>query len=87
MNKKWKKITPTGDLSWYIKWTACICLLVAVVFRSIEEAPKIYDVWFSYFGTFGWFFVGMMWKDRALIFLNASLSSLLLVSLIRYYFF
>ena len=45
-----KKVTPKGDLSWYVKWTASFLILMAVVFRSIGLHE--YDMWFSIFGVF-----------------------------------
>ena len=41
------------------------------------------DVWFSLVGTIGWFVVGMLWKDRALIILNAVLVFILAQGIIR----
>jgi hypothetical protein len=41
------------------------------------------DLWFSVIGTAGWFVVGMLWKDRALIMLNAVLVFILAQGIIR----
>ena len=41
------------------------------------------DVWFSLIGTMGWLTVGLLWKDRALIILNAVIVTVLLQSIIR----
>ena len=30
-----KKVTPKGDLSWYVKWASSFLILMAVVYRSI----------------------------------------------------
>ena len=57
---------------------------MAVVYRSIGLHE--YDMWFSIFGTAGWFWVGMLWHDRALIMLNATLSTLLFMGLLKLYF-
>jgi hypothetical protein len=45
-----------------------------------------YDLWFSIFGTAGWFWVGMLWHDRALIMLNGVLTTLLTMGLVKLYF-
>ncbi len=79
-----KKVTPKGDLSWYVKWTASFLILMAVVYRSIGLHE--YDMWFSIFGTAGWFWVGMLWHDRALIMLNGVLTTLLAMGLVKIYF-
>ena len=55
-----KKVTPKGDLSWYVKWVASFLILIAVVFRSIGVHEL--DMWFSILGTLGWFWVGMLWQ-------------------------
>ena len=84
-SRVYKKVTPKGDLSWYVKWTASAFILIAVAARSAGTLPVI-DLWMSLFGTLGWFWVGMMWHDRALTMLNGTLATLLLVGLFKYYF-
>jgi hypothetical protein len=64
-----KKITPKGDLSWYIKWTASIILLIGMVFTSAGGYEPV-NLMISLVGVVGWLIVGMMWHDRALIFIN-----------------
>jgi len=74
----------TLGLTWYVKWGATALVLIAVMCRSVEEIPKIYDVMFSWLGTLGWLYVGLQWKDRALIILNSVIGFLLFTSLMRY---
>ena len=50
----YKKITPKGDLSWYIKWSASVIILLAVMCRSVPEVPKIFDLVLSFHGCAGW---------------------------------
>ena len=69
----YKSATPKQDASWYVKWFASACILIAVLARSAGVDYHLIDVWFSLVGTAGWFVVGMLWKDRALIILNAVL--------------
>lgn len=78
-------IKTTGYV-YYIKWIATFLVLIAVACRSVEEIPKIYDVVFSLLGTFGWLYVGLAWKDRALIVLNAVITFMLFTALLRYIF-
>tara|TARA_B100000941_G_C28464840_1_gene532931 strand:- start:418 stop:735 length:318 start_codon:yes stop_codon:yes gene_type:complete len=80
-----KKVTPKGDLSWYIKWTASILILGATIARATGVLPLV-DLWFGLFGTLGWFWVGMLWHDRALIMLNGVLATLIAMGLINHYF-
>ncbi len=79
----YKSATPKNDLSWYVKWFASACILIAVLARSAGVEYHMIDVWFSVIGTAGWFVVGMLWKDRALIMLNAVLVFILAQGIIR----
>lgn len=81
----YKSATPKEDLSWYVKWFASACILTAVLARSAGVDPTYHmiDQWFSLVGTIGWFVVGMLWKDRALIVLNAVLVFILAQGIIR----
>lgn len=83
-SRVFKKITPKGDLSWYVKWTASAFILVAVMCRSVEEVPRMYDVVLSFIGTVGWAWVGYLWHDRALLLLNAVLCFILGTSILRF---
>jgi len=84
-SRVYKKVTPKGDLSWYIKWISVVLILIATVARSIGTMPHV-DMWFGLFGTFGWALVGYLWHDRALLVLNAILVTLLVLGLANYYF-
>ena len=85
-SRVYKKITPKGDLSWYVKWVASIFILIAVMCRSVEEVPRIYDVVLSLIGTIGWAWVGYLWHDRALLLLNGTIVVFLGMSLLRHIF-
>ncbi len=63
------KVTPKHDLSWYIKWTASYILLIGMALTSLNIQP--YNLYFHLVGVTGWFIVGMLWHDRALVFINA----------------
>ena len=68
-SRVYKKITPRYDLSWYIKWTSSILLIIAMVMTSSNIFP--YNLYPAILGMIGWLIVGMLWHDRALIVLNA----------------
>tara|TARA_R100000664_G_scaffold10073_1_gene16726 strand:+ start:11875 stop:12171 length:297 start_codon:yes stop_codon:yes gene_type:complete len=77
-----KSATPKGDISWYIKWMGSILILVAMSMRGVDG--MIYtDLLLSITGVTAWLVVGLMWKDRALIILNAVGLSLLINNLIN----
>lgn len=80
-----RKVTPVHDSTWYVKWIAVFFICIAVLCRSVEEVPKIYDVVLSMFGTAGWLWVGFKWHDRALVVLNTVLLSILVSGAFRYY--
>ena len=82
----YKKITPMHTLDWYVKWVSSFFILIAVACRSVTEVPVIYDVAFSFIGTIGWFAVGYLWHDRAMILLNGVLTFMLGISLLRFFF-
>ena len=84
-SRVYKKVTPKGDLSWYVKWIASAFILVAVAARSVGTIPLI-DLYFSLVGTLGWFWVGMLWHDRAITMLNGALATILLIGLFNFYF-
>lgn len=64
-----KSATPKFDISWYIKWTASVFILLAMSIRGIEGL-QLYDLIFSVIGVAGWLVVSILWKDRALLILN-----------------
>ena len=80
-----RKVTPMHDATWYVKWVSVAFVCVAVLFRSVEEIPKIYDITCSIFGTAGWLWVGFKWHDRALIILNTILLAMLVSGAFRFY--
>lgn len=73
----------TLGLTWYVKWISTFLVLVAVMCRSVEEVPRIYDIVFSLLGTAGWLYVSLNWKDRALIMLNSVMLVMLSSALLR----
>jgi len=68
-SRVYKKITPKGDLSWYIKWTGSVFLIVAMMMTSVNIFPL--NLYVALVGMTGWLIVGILWHDRALIVLNA----------------
>ena len=68
-SRVFKKVTPKGDLSWYIKWTGSLFLIVAMMMTSANIFPL--NLYVALVGMTGWLIVGILWHDRALIVLNA----------------
>lgn len=88
-NRIVKSATPKQDLSWYVKWVSSALIFTAVMMRSAQgESPEqvqtflMADRILSLFGCMGWTWVGFLWKDRALIVLNAVIVFTLGVSIL-----
>tara|TARA_B100000902_G_C27223937_1_gene871133 strand:+ start:197 stop:565 length:369 start_codon:yes stop_codon:yes gene_type:complete len=83
-NRIFKSATPKYDISWYVKWFSSILILVALTIRAADY-PRIYDMWFGFVGMIGWTYVGILWKDRAIIIMNVISCALLLIGLLSHY--
>ena len=79
-----KSATPKYDLSWYVKWASSILILIALTIRAADY-PRIYDMWFGFVGMIGWTYVGILWKDRAIIIMNVISTILLAIGLLTHY--
>jgi len=74
----------TLGIVWYVKWLATLVIISAVMCRSVEDIPKIYDQSLSLVGTLLWLWVGLQWKDRALTVLNSILVFVLAVGVLKW---
>ena len=83
-SRVFKKITPTGDLSWYIKWASSIIIICGMILSSANIYPM--NIWVHLFGVSGWMIVGMLWHDRALIFLNGVAIFVFASGLVNHYY-
>ena len=79
-----KKVTPKGDLSWYIKWTSSFIILIGMALTASNNTPL--NMCFHLIGVMGWGIVGMLWHDRALIFINGVATFIFLTGLLKVYF-
>ena len=78
-----KSATPKGDMSWYVKWISSFIIICAMSIRGMEGLQFI-DLILSIIGVAGWLWVGLIWKDRALIILNAVGLFLLFKNILTY---
>ena len=76
----YKSATPKQTVDWYIKWVSSVVLLAAMVVRS-SGISNFLDNVLSFIGCLGWLFVAFIWKDRALIILNAVACFILLTGI------
>ena len=77
-----EKSTLSFDLSWYVKWSSSFILLAAMVLRGAQAYPFI-DLSLSFIGCAGWLWVGILWKDRALVMLNTAAVAILGIGIVR----
>ena len=78
-----KTVTPLYTKDWYIKWASSIILIAGM----LATANNIYPInlYFHLVGLAGWFVVGMLWNDRALIIINAIGIAIFVNGLLGYY--
>ena len=69
-SRVFKKITPRYELTWYLKWLSSIFILCGMALISAGVYPLL-QLTISLIGVIGWGVVGMLWHDRALIFINS----------------
>lgn len=82
-----KSATPKYTLDWYAKWIATTFIIMAMSIRS-AGIPEllIYDIWGSLIGASIWGWVSFIWRDRALMVVNAAAILILTGGLLNYYF-
>ena len=86
-NRITKSATPKGTLDWYLKWIGSIIFIIAVTVRSTEIPElKIVDLFLSFIATILWAVVGFLWKDRAVMLINAVACVILLTGLLKHLF-
>ena len=83
-SRVYKKVTPRGDLSWYIKWVSSFVIIIAMLFTSANMFPI--NLWIANVGFIGWTIVGMLWHDRALIVLNSISLAIYSLGILNYYY-
>lgn len=71
------------NFDWYLKWVASTLILVSLAMRSAGIDYRMYDLGFGLAGIVLWLWVSIIWRDRALIMLNAISGFLLLVTILR----
>ena len=64
------RLSDKKDTAWFVKWISSFIVVTAMSIRGID-GMQTYDLILSIVGVSGWLCVGMLWKDRALIILNA----------------
>ena len=78
-----KKVTPTYDLSWYVKWASSIVIIVGMILSSLNVYPI--NLYVHTVGVAGWLWVGFLWNDRALILLNGIAIAIFILGIGNHY--
>ena len=71
------------DFDWYLKWIASIMVLTSLAMRSAGPEWRFWDLLFGTIGVILWCWVSIIWRDSALILLNAVSGFLLVSTLLR----
>ena len=77
-----QKITPTYDLSWYLKWIGSLFIMSGIVCRAVGVFP-LYDLVSSCVGTGCLTVMAYLWHDRALLVLNGVACAALIMGILR----
>ena len=77
-----QKITPTYDLSWYLKWIGSLFIMSGIVCRAVGVFP-LYDLVSSCVGTGCLTVMAYLWHDRALLVLNGVACAALMMGILR----
>jgi hypothetical protein len=65
-----------------LKWTSAIILIVAMAAISLNLYP--YTMYLQFVGILGWFWVGILAKDLALVVLNGTGLLFLIAGILNY---
>lgn len=55
----------TNDYTNYIKWASAITILIAMIFHVLGLTP--WNSILQLIGASGWTYVGLKWKERAIV--------------------
>ncbi len=77
------KSKESKSIDWWVKWIASIFLLAAMAFRATTTFPVV-DLYLSTIGLLGWLWVGIIWKETALIVVNGVSVAILFVGIVNH---
>ncbi len=77
--EKVDKITPTGDISWKLKWASTVFAIAGSLL--LNAGFTLPGALLGVVGVMGWTSVGILWNDNALITMNAIYIGLFLMSI------
>lgn len=82
-----ESITPKYDITWYVKWTASILVMIGISFRA-SGIPDFHwvDILCSWLGCLMWWWVGFKWNDRAIQLVNGVAAMILSSGMLRIFF-
>ena len=71
------------NFDWYLKWVASILVMSSLMMRTAGVEYRMYDLYFGWCGIVLWTWVSVIWRDRALIMLNAASFFMLSVAILK----
>lgn len=77
--EKVDKITPSGDISWKVKWISTVFAIAGSLL--LNAGLPLPGAILGVVGVMGWTSVGVLWNDNALITMNAIYIGLFLMSI------
>jgi len=72
------------NLEWCMEWGSTALLLVGVAFTSFNVFPL--NLWVCLAANAGWTIMGIIWRKWSLLIVQAVVSAIYVVGLIKYYY-
>jgi len=79
-NSAQPKAVPVEQLAFVIKWVASIFQIIGYGATAFGATP--WNIYFFLVGLLGWFLVGVLWKDRAIMLIHVVALGAMLVRMI-----
>lgn len=73
------------NFDWYLKWVASLLILSSLAMRAAGVEYRYWDLVLGLIGVAFWLWVSVIWRDRALIMLNAVSLFMLGTTLLKEY--
>lgn len=75
-------MTQTKPYQW-LAWLATVCLIASAVMASLNWYP--FDIMGFMFSNILWVIVGVLWQEKSLVVMNAILTLIYIVGILRSY--
>ena len=72
-------------LEWCMEWGSTALLLVGVALTSLNIFPL--NLWICLAANAGWTVMGVIWKKWSLLIVQAVVSAIYIIGMVKYYFY